>query len=131
MAKIDRLGWAAGMSVITYGVRVGLRANRPDALERLAEHLPPAWEPSTSPVVDQLYSLIDGGPDPRPGVRRFHVLYAGARRLARTHRLDVALEAFESDLQLYTGEMAPERVFVHAGVVAWQGKAILLPGRSH
>jgi hypothetical protein len=28
-------------------------------------------------------------------------------------------------------EQARERVFVHAGVVGWRGKAILLPGRSY
>src|ERR671929_229610 len=27
MAKIDRLGWAAGLSLISYGVRVGVRVN--------------------------------------------------------------------------------------------------------
>src|SRR5437879_4309785 len=127
MAKIDRLGWAAGLSLSAYGVRVGLRANSAEALERLTEYLPPAWEPSSSPEVDQIYSLVVGGADPRPGVRRFHLLYAGATRLARTHLLTEAFERFEADLQLYTAEMAPEHLFVHAGVVGWEGKAILLP----
>src|ERR1700722_12844727 len=131
MVKIDRLVWAAGMSLTAYGVRIGIRTTSPEALERLTEHLPPAWEPSSSALVDQLYSFIEGGPDPRPGIRRFHILYAGAARLARTHLLTEVLERFEADLQLYTAEMASDRLFVHAGVVGWQGKAILLPGRSY
>ncbi len=131
MVKIDRLVWAAGMTLTAYGVRIGIRANSPEVLERLTEYLPPAWEPSSSALVDQLYSLVVGGPDPRPGIRRFHLLYAGAARLARTHLLTEVLERFGSDLQLYTAEMAPNRLFVHAGVVGWQGKAILLPGRSY
>jgi hypothetical protein len=28
-------------------------------------------------------------------------------------------------------EVSPQRLFVHAGVVGWQGRAILIPGRSH
>jgi len=39
-------------------------------------------------------------------------------------------EAFETDLQLYVAEMAPRRLFVHAGVVGWRGQAIIIPGRT-
>ena len=130
MAKIDRLGWAAGKSLTAYGVRVGIRANNPEALARLTAYLPPAWEPSSSPVVDQLYSLIAGGAEAQPGQRRFNILYSGPVRLARTHRLTEALERFGEDLQLYLAEMARYRLFVHAGVVGWKGQAIVLPGRS-
>src|SRR6185295_11682383 len=28
-------------------------------------------------------------------------------------------------------EYAPNRVFIHSGVVGWHGKAILIPGRSY
>jgi hypothetical protein len=37
---------------------------------------------------------------------------------------------FDSLLRVAIGEYSPERVFMHAGVVGWQGKAILLPGDS-
>jgi len=40
------------------------------------------------------------------------------------------LEDFERRLKMYVAEMAPGRVFVHAGVVGWRGKAIMIPGRS-
>jgi hypothetical protein len=40
------------------------------------------------------------------------------------------LNAFEGDLQLCVAERAPRRVFIHAGVVGWNGEAILIPGRS-
>ena len=35
-----------------------------------------------------------------------------------------------SDLRLQVGIFAPNRLFVHAGVVGWQGQAIVIPGRS-
>jgi hypothetical protein len=51
-------------------------------------------------------------------------------RFARTRNFDDLLDEFESHLQLTVAEFAPRRVFVHAGVVAWNGRAILIPGSS-
>jgi hypothetical protein len=130
MKKIDRLGWAAGLSFTSYGVRVGVRVNSPEALGLVRDYLPPGWKQSSAPRVERLYSLVVGGPA-RPGVRRFNLLYGNVTRLARTVNLDEALEKFESDLHLYVAEMARRRVFVHAGVVGWKGRALLLPGRSY
>jgi len=131
MAKIDRLGWAAGFAFESYGVRVGVRTNDPAALERLSSHFPPNWKPARAEVVERLYSLFAPVEAARArGVRRFHLLYGDALRLARTQDLSEALEAFESDLQLYVAASARRRLFVHAGVVARRGRAVLLPGRS-
>ncbi|MFN2516247.1 MAG: hypothetical protein ABR556_08525 [Pyrinomonadaceae bacterium] len=130
MEKIDRLGWAAGFSFTSYGVRVGMRANDPEVLDRLRRHLPPGWKPSTSSVVARLYSIVGGGPGARPNIRRFNLLYRDITRLARTTDLDQIFETLESDLRLYIAEAAQRRLFVHAGVVGWQGRAILFPGRS-
>jgi hypothetical protein len=57
-------------------------------------------------------------------------VYADEVLIARSPRLEQAVDAFESDVQLYVAEMAPRRVFVHAGVVGWKGHAVLFPGRS-
>jgi 3-deoxy-D-arabino-heptulosonate 7-phosphate (DAHP) synthase class II len=71
MDKIDRLGWAAGISFVSYGVRVGVRVNKADILDRLVDRFPPRWKPSRVSVVERLYSVIVGGEGPRPNVRRF------------------------------------------------------------
>jgi hypothetical protein len=130
MKKIDRLGWAAGLSFVSYGVRIGVRVKTPETLRLIREHFPPGWKISDSPIVERLYSVILGGDGQRPGVRRFSLLYGDITRLARTQNQDEVLDIFESDLGLYVAEMARRRVFVHAGVVGWKGQAILLPGRS-
>ena len=130
MAKIDRLGWAAGMCFVAYGRRIGIRVNNPEVLEKLPDRLPPGWKPAPSPVVDHLYSLLVGGAGPQANVRRFNLLYAGPARLARTMNLDEVFELLESDLQRTIAEAARGRVFVHAGVVGWGGRAIVLPGRT-
>ena len=130
MAKLDRLGWAAGLSVVAFGVRVGIRVNNPAMLEQVEQRLPPGWRPAGSPVVDRLYSFLTGGMAERSGIRRFNIVYANTVIEARTHDLDEALLALESGIQLYVAERARGRTFVHAGVVGWQGRAIVIPGRS-
>jgi len=76
----------------------------------------------------RVYSLVieDGARAGRPR----KAVYVNGVLLARCSTLRGLLRAFESDVQLYVAEMAPERVFVHAGVVGYRGRGILLPGRS-
>jgi hypothetical protein len=132
MEKIDRLGWAAGISFESYGVRVGVRANNRDALRAAQEYFPPGWKCMPVTVVEKLYSLVlNENREERRGVRRFNLLYGDITRLARTRDSDELLDLFASDLHLHIAEMAHRRVFVHAGVVSWKGQAILFPGRSH
>ena len=130
MQKVDRLGWAVGLSLKTYGLRIGIRANNAAGLDGVCKHLPQGWETSTATVVDRLYSIIVGGQGARPGLRRFNLLYGDHVRLARSVDLEELLDTFESDLRLRVAEFAPRRVFVHAGVVGWKGRAIVVPGRS-
>lgn len=129
MAKLDRLGWTAGLSFTSYGVRVGVRTNDPLGLASFAERLPPGSKLTEAGEVEDLYSVVFGGPA-RAGVRRLSLLYVNARRLARARDAREVLERFESELKLHVAERARRRVFVHAGVVGWKGRAILLPGRS-
>ena len=41
MDKIDRLGWAAGINFISYGLRIGVRVNDPAIIDKVTEQLPP------------------------------------------------------------------------------------------
>ena len=131
MKKVDRLGWAVGFSLKSYGVRIGIRSNDPAALDRVCQHLPSEWENAASSLVDRVYSILIGGKGPRAGVRRLNLLYGDEVRLARSFDVDSLFERFESDLRLFVAELATDRVFVHAGVVGWKGQAIVIPGRSY
>ena len=126
--KIDRLGWAAGVCIQAYGWRIGIRVNRAEALERIMDCLPPGWTPSDPPFVDRLYSFVAGGA--RANVRKYNLLYAGLQPVVRTMNVEEVYSVLEADLQLFLAEHARDRIFVHAGVVGWRGRAILVPGRS-
>src|SRR4030088_2057564 len=131
MAKIDRLGWADGMSFNAYGVRVGVRVNESAILTDLIARLPPGWKPTSLGVVDHLYSIIGNGAKSESKVRRLNLGYWNLFRFARAREFDGLLDAFESHVQLTVAEYAPHRVFVHAGVVGWRNRAILIPGLSY
>jgi hypothetical protein len=130
MYKLDRLGWAAGFSFLSYGVRVGVRTNRPEVIDTLAGRIPPGSRLITGRPVERLFSVIIGGVGQKANVRRFNLLYTGAQRLARTLDPDEFFDTFESHVKLCVAETARRRMFVHAGVVGWKGSAIVIPGRS-
>ncbi len=131
MEKLDRLVWAAGLAFNSYGVQVGIRVNRPEALSLLRPRLPPRRRTSRKAVTKNLYSFVLGGENPRRGTREFHLLYGGGVQLLRTGDLALALERFENEMQLVVAAYAPRQVFIHAGVVGWRGRAIIVPGKSH
>jgi len=131
MQKVDRLGWAAGFSVRAYGVKIGIRSNRPDLIDRIWRYLPHGCKVIPSPLVDRIYSIIIGGEGERQNLRRFSLLYGDQVRLVRSVNVEEVFDRLESDLRLFVADLARDRVFVHAGVVAWKGKAIVIPGRSY
>jgi hypothetical protein len=107
-----------------------VRVNEPAVLRRFTELVPPGSKLIDSEIVDQLYSVVIGGPGSNPQIKRYNVAYWGDQRLARSLDLETVLDVFESNLQITVAEWSPLRVFVHAGVVAWKGRAIVIPGLS-
>jgi len=130
MGKIDRLVWAEGVCLESFGVAVGVRASRGGFLEGLAGYLPPCWRPIASPTnVDVLYSWVVGG-EHKANVRAYNLMYAGGGRIARTLDRDELFEAFERNLRMTIALLSRKFVFIHAGAVGWRGRAIVMPGRT-
>lgn len=130
MASLDRLEWAAGLSVESFGVRIGLRVNDAAGMPRIRECLPPDCRDSADPVVDRLYSIRLPRATTRRGVREFHLVYAGSGLAARTLEAGDAFEALESAVRFGVASSSTAFTFVHAGVVTWRGRAIVIPGPS-
>jgi len=119
------------MACSLYGLKIGFRVSDPSALARVLALLPPACKQEPFELVDRLYSLVLGGTDrSRPAIKRFHIAYADGFRLSRSLELERTLEDLDSDLRRFVAFSAKDVLFVHAGVVAWRGRAIVLPGAS-
>jgi hypothetical protein len=131
LEKLNRLAWTSGASFTAFGARIGIRTTDDSLLPEVLRRLPPGAVPARHEVVEHLVSLVGGDARPSGGLRRFHLLYAAAQRVIRTLEPDELMRALEDHLERAVAELAPGRLFVHAGVVGWKGSAILIPGRSH
>jgi len=132
IASLDEFAqqeWPESICLTCYGVRVGIRVNRKGVLKEVFPQLPPGWKPSRSTAVERLYTILIGAKE-RGRKARINLLYSDDSRIAGTPKLVDAIDALESDLQLFVAETAPRRVFIHAGVVGLHGKAVVIPGRS-
>jgi serine kinase of HPr protein (carbohydrate metabolism regulator) len=116
--------------VSSHGVRIGIRATDADVLNGIERLLPPGCTPSTALVVDVLYSIVAGGLGPTPAMRRLTLVYGNDVRLGRGREIASLYDALESAMQAFVAEAARTRVFVHAAVVEWRGRAIVMPGNS-
>jgi hypothetical protein len=112
----------------SYGVRVSLESKDPELLEkatRLAEKA----------LLGKLVLIENPTHDPgyRFGFDRkedtLYLLQNGEQTNYTTSEF-VFFKYFNSVLRITVAENAVQRVFVHAGVVGWNGKAIIFPGRS-
>ena len=65
-------------------------------------------------------SAVGGGPSYR--------VYAGTTLIAEVRTLTDAGRALAAHADSFVAERAPDHLFVHAGVVGWNGSAIVMPG---
>mgnify|MGYP000521880168 CR=1 FL=1 len=109
-----------------YGIGVSIRTECLEVLERLAAYLPPGWEPVRPSRIHRFYAISRGASSNGSA----YVLHVNARPMLEGDDLGELLANLALDLRLYIAEHARGRIFVHAGVVGWRGRAIVLPGRS-
>jgi hypothetical protein len=115
-------------TVVTFSVfGAGLSIELPSALAKV--------------YIDTWFPRMGGGPFQNAMTRNYRVVFKESSPApweisidddvtARYSNLQKLLNDLESDMQMYIAEFATPYLFVHAGVVAWNGTAILLPGRS-
>lgn len=110
---------------------MGFRSTRESALDEITPYLPPGATAIRPQVVDKLYSIVAPIGQPNARTKRFQLVYSDAVPVARTLNFSEALQQLAADISLHTAFLAPKDVFVHAGVVAWRDRAIVLPGAPH
>lgn len=115
-----------GAGLISHGVPFRLLAESGALLDRMKQHAPHG-----SVSVDELPA--DAG---EFALRRAlsapgYDVFGNGDLLAEADGLDDALILLGGHMMIHVAEHAPEYVFLHAGVVAWEDRALLLPGVSH
>jgi hypothetical protein len=120
--------WAFQDTVSAFGVPVALRANERHLLERMRACCPPRSQPCASDAAPLTYSVLSQS-DPEGDGRRF-IGFAGARVFAESPHAETVCAEFESVVRFDVAVSATQWTFIHAGVVGWNGRAIVIPASS-
>jgi len=135
-----------------FGLRFGIACHGADLLDQLALRAPPGSKPVAWTSLDREFHVSavaipplpsgageDRAPPaetppaettPQHGVHWLYRLDSDGDLLVQTVDRDRVLCAFDAALDQFMALHARDRLFVHAGVVGWRGRALLLPGPS-
>ena len=105
-----------------YGVPIELAADDARTLRRMRARLPPAA---------RAIAATERAKDRANGRAKNRAIDRAKKFRVRAPADAAALQAFESKLALHVAAESRAFLFVHAGVVGWRGRAIVLPGRTH
>ncbi len=113
---------AGRLTYEAFGVKIGLDVPDPELRNAVGDMLPAAWRSPVTPQPGGSFGLLRGGlgyritSDDGPG--------------SEHATIEVALGTLEGYVQQFISVHARDRIFVHAGAVAYDGSAILIPGES-
>ncbi len=105
---------------VAYGVNFALEASEPELLTRMLACVPHGTVPDVAAAESTGIFALTGR----------YSLSTPDGVVLKSPELEFVLERLTQDLMVYVANLAPERVFVHAGVVGWRGRALVLPGTS-
>lgn len=112
----------------SYGVRIEIRSNDADVVKRAREvatrSLLGDLRTLRTKTVDHVFEL----PRTKSGIYKMLLdgeVVSGASRSATKF-----FKFFDAMVRVTVGEYAVDRVFLHAGVVSWRGKGIIMPADS-
>ena len=110
---------------VAFGVPLRLLVGSLELLSELPSLLPHSSAILPGDVEEaQTFSLLP--PSGAYGYRS----YIGSELTMESADAQPVLHQFARDLIVHVANLAPEHVFVHAGVVSWRGNGIVLPGTS-
>ena len=111
----------------SFGVTVAIDSNRQEMIDEAAaiarESLLGHVKPVRSKKADVTFRLDQHGP-------QSYRLYLNGEQVSSGRSRWKFLKFFDAVLRATVGEYAPGHVFLHAGVVGWKGKAIVMPADS-
>jgi hypothetical protein len=116
------------IAIESFGVKVKINCDREDILKeieaRIDKILPEGFYTKISPRgVVSSFSI-------RRNKCFEYVLFKGKRKIEYGNAREIFLKYLDWQIRLTIAEFAVSRVFLHAGVVGWKGKAIIIPAKS-
>lgn len=123
MAPVPPPGALYEHSFEVHGVRMAVSASDPEVLSRMVGLLPGGVKPSSPDKVQRRFSVWK---EDESGWR----YDSGSGASPVITDLTLAIGIVDLQLRLHVASTAPERIFVHAGAVAFRGRALVLPGYS-
>jgi hypothetical protein len=112
------------IAVESYGVRIQAATNSPEVLERIEALLPPHERRLSTPAPDvRKFGLIEE----EDGT---YSVYNESTRVNDGGALELSLVVIDGQMRSFVAINAVNRIFIHAGVVAHEGKALVFPGDS-
>jgi hypothetical protein len=114
---------AESVAVEAFGVTVAVAAD-PQHFAAVRDFLPPHARPAKRPPERGRFALVKDTDDTLLKV------VCDEQSIAGPVDLRLALDILDAQLRMHIAFHAPDHVFVHAGVVGVEERAIVLPGRS-
>jgi hypothetical protein len=106
-----------------YGVQLQACATSEEILERMKPLLPPLRTPIPSSPDARRFGIVEEE-------NGTHSVYNATTQVNTGSPLELALVMIENQMRSWIAMTAPNLIFVHAGVVAHEDRAIVLPGDS-
>lgn len=124
---INKKRFICSYAIESFGVGIAVHATHPDAIPALRDLMPiclaAGFKEIGSDDVEHhfYYSWNNNGRDS---------IYDETTLIGTRMKRETLLDMMGNQVRLKVAEYARDHVFVHAGVVGWKGKAIMIPGRS-
>lgn len=113
------------IAIEPFGVPIMLQTADTQVFSALMARLPEVQHSATVRHPARRYR-VEAAEPPQHGL----IIQMGARKAVLAASTEVAADLIVNDLQRTLAQRAEGLVFVHAGAVAWEGRALVLPGRS-
>jgi hypothetical protein len=114
---------AESIAFEAFGVRIGVTTHPAELLDSVVALLPPGSRTCPPTAVDISFGILAEDDGSYRFTREDSPVVGGVD-------LHFALLLLDGQIRISVGLHAPNRIFVHAGVVAHEGRAIVLPGLS-
>jgi hypothetical protein len=113
------------LGVIAFGVQFRLLAQNDAMLRQMLACVPWSSEVCPATAADAPEFALRTGTSPES-----YRLHCDRQAVAENSSLGAVLEELRTRLVTFMADSAPDRIFLHAGVAGWQGRAIVLPGAA-